>query len=204
VHDEVRRAPRRHDRWHTRSAQFIVTIEAVDHRAAKTAADVASAACVRVVVHAAPADEREARARGAERRARPELAHALEGRDRRPDGSRLSEAGADRRRLLERRAGRSDAPHQRYAAAKEKIEQLARFKLAGATPAEQLLELTARVWVPGGRVGNDVANFGKGVHDALEKIVYRNDNQLRATHWLHAGVDVDAPRAEIILTPYDR
>jgi hypothetical protein len=89
----------------------------------------------------------------------------------------------------------------RYAAAKEKIEQLARFKLAGATPAEQLLELTARVWVPGGRVGNDVANFGKGVHDALEKIVYRNDNQLRATHWLHAGVDVDARSVRVRALP---
>lgn len=90
---------------------------------------------------------------------------------------------------------------KRYAEAKEKIEQLARGKLAGAAAAEIPLELWARVWIPGGHIRSDVANFGKAVHDALEKVVYRNDNLLHATHWVRAGVDVDSPRAELTITP---
>ena len=92
---------------------------------------------------------------------------------------------------------------KRYREAKAKIEQLARGKLGVvAAAADVELELTAKVWVPGGSYSrNDVCNFGKGVHDALEGIVYVNDNQLHATHWLRAGVDVDAPRAELTIAP---
>lgn len=69
-----------------------------------------------------------------------------------------------------------------------------------ADPLEQPLKLTARVWVPDNRPGHDVANFAKCAHDALEKVVYTKDELLHDVRWVRAGVDVDRPRAELLIT----
>lgn len=88
-----------------------------------------------------------------------------------------------------------------YATAKEKIAQLAASKLAGAAAVHRTpLELWARVWVPDERE-HDVPNFAKLVRDALEGVVYERDAWIHADHFVRAGVDVDAPRAELTIAP---
>lgn len=67
-------------------------------------------------------------------------------------------------------------------------------------PLARPLSLYARVWVPDERP-HDVANFAKCCHDGIEKIVVANDRWLYRVVWERAGVDVDAPRAEIEITP---
>jgi Holliday junction resolvase RusA-like endonuclease len=88
-----------------------------------------------------------------------------------------------------------------YRQAKERIHELAISKLLGATPAAEPLQLQARVWVPDDLRAHDVPNFAKCVHDALEGAVYVKDRWLWRATWERAGVDVDAPRAEITITP---
>jgi hypothetical protein len=68
-------------------------------------------------------------------------------------------------------------------------------------PLTQPLALVARVWVPDNRPGHDVANFAKCAHDAFERVVYAKDEWLHDVRWIRAGVDVDAPRAEIEIRP---
>ena len=68
-------------------------------------------------------------------------------------------------------------------------------------PAAVPLQLVARVWVPDNRQTNDVANFAKCCHDALQKLVYVNDYWLHRVTWERAGVDTDAPRAELEIKP---
>lgn len=85
--------------------------------------------------------------------------------------------------------------------AQAKIAQLAKGKLGDVEPATVPLEITARVWVPNNQLRSDVQNFAKATHDALEGIVYANDNLLYWNHWLRVGVDVDAPRAELTIVP---
>lgn len=70
----------------------------------------------------------------------------------------------------------------------------------GATYTEGL-ELTARVFFPNSYRKRDAHNFQKCAHDALSGIVYDDDSQI-VPRWLPAGVAVDAPRAEITITPY--
>lgn len=89
----------------------------------------------------------------------------------------------------------------RCAKAQGEIANLARGKLGDVEPAEIPLEITARVWVPNNQLRSDVQNFAKATHDALEGIVYRNDNLLYWNHWLRVGVDIDAPRAELTIAP---
>lgn len=86
-----------------------------------------------------------------------------------------------------------------YAEAKARIASLARDTMAGRPPIGQPVELTARVWFPGNR-GNDVTNWCKLVHDALNEIVYEDDKLIHDARWIKAGIDVDAPRAEITIT----
>jgi Holliday junction resolvase RusA-like endonuclease len=87
-----------------------------------------------------------------------------------------------------------------YADAEEKIRTLAASRVVGCAPAAVPLALTARVWMPDNRV-HDLTNSCKLVHDALEGAVYENDRWLYDVHWIRAGVDVDAPRAEITILP---
>jgi hypothetical protein len=88
-----------------------------------------------------------------------------------------------------------------YRRAKGLIRDAARSKLAGCEPAACPLALVARVWVPDEIRAHDVPNFAKCCHDALESVVYTKDRWLWDTRWIRAGVDVDAPRAEVTITP---
>jgi Holliday junction resolvase RusA-like endonuclease len=87
-----------------------------------------------------------------------------------------------------------------YRAARKAIRHRVRDLMGGTLPVEFPLRLEARVWVPDRRL-HDCCNFAKGVADALEKHVYTSDKWLYEVHWIRAGVDVDAPRAELRITP---
>jgi Holliday junction resolvase RusA-like endonuclease len=90
-----------------------------------------------------------------------------------------------------------------YRAALEKIANLARNKVGDAAAVAAPLAIRVLVWVPNNTAHNDIANFCKLVHDALEDVIYTNDTWLHDIHWTRAGIDVDAPRAEIILSPIE-
>jgi hypothetical protein len=88
-----------------------------------------------------------------------------------------------------------------YREAKRQTRQLAERKLGDAAPVAFPLSIEARVWVPDNMRAHDVCNFAKCCHDALEGVVYTKDRWLYRTAWNRAGVDVDAPRAEILIQP---
>ncbi len=88
----------------------------------------------------------------------------------------------------------------RYKTSKAAIQDKAKIVAAGASPTTEPLAIRVRVWLPPAR-RNDAINFSKVVHDAMEDVVYENDNQLHHIDWRRAGVDIDAPRAEIEITP---
>lgn len=67
-------------------------------------------------------------------------------------------------------------------------------------PASLPLKLEAAVWVPDNHP-HDCTNFAKVCHDAMEKLVYSNDRWIYSAHWYRAGVDVDAPRCELVIRP---
>lgn len=87
-----------------------------------------------------------------------------------------------------------------YRKARDRIGALARDRMGSAKPAAIPLALVARVYVPDNRV-HDVVNFSKAVHDALKGTVFVDDQWLYDARWIRAGVDVDAPRAEICISP---
>lgn len=90
---------------------------------------------------------------------------------------------------------------QTYREAKRDIRRRARESVGGgAIPARVPVRLVAAVYVPDRRI-HDVVNFAKCTHDALEQAVYESDRWLEDARWFKAGVDVDAPRAEITITP---
>jgi hypothetical protein len=88
-----------------------------------------------------------------------------------------------------------------YREAGERIHQLATSKLGGAQLAAEPLQAIARVWFPDNNV-RDMTNWSKLVFDSLEGAVYENDRWLHRVIWERAGVDVDAPRAELTITPW--
>lgn len=87
-----------------------------------------------------------------------------------------------------------------YRAARDRIKALSADVMAGRPPYAVPLSLTARVWVPNNR-RRDVVNFSKALHDAMNAVVYEDDCWLHETHWIRAGVDVDAPRCELTIMP---
>jgi Holliday junction resolvase RusA-like endonuclease len=87
-----------------------------------------------------------------------------------------------------------------YRKARDRIGALARDRMGSAQPAAIPLKLEARVYVPDNRV-HDVVNFSKAVHDAMKGSVFVDDQWLYDSRWIRAGVDVDAPRAEISIIP---
>ena len=89
----------------------------------------------------------------------------------------------------------------RYKAARDKTRTIASAVIGDAVPIAAPLSLVARVWLPGGSHRNDAINFSKCCHDALQGIVYDNDRWLYRVTWERAGVDIDAPRAELTITP---
>lgn len=88
----------------------------------------------------------------------------------------------------------------RYKAARDAVREIAKGIVGDALAVECPLHLRALVYVPDARP-HDVCNFAKGVHDALEGIVYRNDRWLYRVQWERAEIDVDRPRAELTITP---
>lgn len=88
-----------------------------------------------------------------------------------------------------------------YRRCKGQIRELVRTKLGMVDAAAIPLRLEAHVWVPDELRAHDVCNFAKCCHDALQTVVYANDRWLWDTRWIHAGVDVDAPRAELTILP---
>ena len=87
-----------------------------------------------------------------------------------------------------------------YREAKRRIAALAVGAMQDRPAAQCPLALVARVWLPNRRK-HDVCNFSKCVHDALAGIVYQDDMWLHDMRWIRAGVDVDAPRCELTITP---
>jgi Holliday junction resolvase RusA-like endonuclease len=83
----------------------------------------------------------------------------------------------------------------RYKASKEAIRKRAKAIVSGE-PSTDPLSIVVRVYLPPSR-RNDAINFAKVMGDALEGVVFANDNQLHDSRWLRAGVDIDAPRAEV-------
>ncbi len=88
----------------------------------------------------------------------------------------------------------------RYTAAKGSIRVKARLAAGDVAPTTEPLAIRVEVWLPPAR-RNDAINFAKIVGDALEGIVYANDNQLHDSRWIRRGVDIDSPRAEITISP---
>lgn len=88
-----------------------------------------------------------------------------------------------------------------YATAKERITALARDRMGDRAPLDCPLAFTARVWYPSNHP-RDLTNWCKLVQDALSGVVYADDRLLRDVRWTHAGVDVDAPHAQITITPH--
>jgi endodeoxyribonuclease RusA len=84
----------------------------------------------------------------------------------------------------------------RYKKARDKTREIARHRVGPCLPVSQPLGITARVYVPNESL-HDVCNFAKCLLDSLEGIVYDNDRWVYDTHWIRAGVNVDAPRAEV-------
>lgn len=87
-----------------------------------------------------------------------------------------------------------------YRAGKKRIVAVSEAVMNGQPAIKTPLRFEALVWVPDNR-RRDVVNFGKMVLDSLSGIVYADDSQLYDVRWLRAGVDVDAPRADITITP---
>jgi Holliday junction resolvase RusA-like endonuclease len=88
-----------------------------------------------------------------------------------------------------------------YRRGKGLVRDLARETLGEIALADYPLSLEARVWVPDEFHAHDVCNFAKAVHDALQGVLITNDRWLWDTRWIHAGADIDAPRAEVTITP---
>lgn len=88
----------------------------------------------------------------------------------------------------------------RYRTAKNAICDKAKLIVGESRPTIEPLSIRVEVWLPPAR-RNDAVNFAKVVGDSLEKVVYANDNQLHRSTWIRAGIDIDAPRAEITITP---
>jgi len=87
-----------------------------------------------------------------------------------------------------------------YRAAKKAIHKLAVDVMGGRPAAACPLAIVARVYVPDNRV-HDVVNFSKCVHDALKGSVFTDDQWIHDARWIRAGVDVDAPRCELTISP---
>jgi Holliday junction resolvase RusA-like endonuclease len=77
----------------------------------------------------------------------------------------------------------------------------AKSHLVISAPVAIPLALTAMVWVPDEMRAHDVPNFSKCALDALEGVIYTKDRWVWDNRWIRAGVDVDAPRAELTILP---
>lgn len=88
-----------------------------------------------------------------------------------------------------------------YRRCKGLIRDKAKAQLGYVELATYPLKLEAAVWVPDDVRAHDVPNFQKCTLDALEGIVYTKDRWVYDSRFYRVGVDVDAPRADVIITP---
>lgn len=88
-----------------------------------------------------------------------------------------------------------------YREAKRKIAERVKETVGEVELLAVPLALVGRVWLPTAQTRNDVHNFAKAVHDALQGVLIVNDSWLWDTRWIRAGVDVDSPRCELTITP---
>lgn len=89
----------------------------------------------------------------------------------------------------------------KYKEAKGKAARAAKDVMGDYPPLSGPLMLVGRIYVPDNRPGHDVCNVAKCLLDALQKVVYVNDDQLHRVTLLRAGVDVDRPRCELEIQP---
>jgi Holliday junction resolvase RusA-like endonuclease len=69
-------------------------------------------------------------------------------------------------------------------------------------PLSGPVAVRALLFEPDRRTRRDVANYSKLVHDALVTGgVLVDDSQIDELHWARAGVDIDAPRLELLVEP---
>jgi Holliday junction resolvase RusA-like endonuclease len=87
-----------------------------------------------------------------------------------------------------------------YREAKKRIGELCAEAMDGRPALTVPLRLVAQVWVPNNH-RRDVVNFSKALHDAMAGTIFEDDSQLHDVRWIRAGVDVDAPRCELTITP---
>ncbi|HXE59489.1 MAG TPA: RusA family crossover junction endodeoxyribonuclease [Gemmatimonadaceae bacterium] len=65
-------------------------------------------------------------------------------------------------------------------------------------PFSGRIALVARIFPPNAQ-RRDVGNFAKCVKDALSGVAYADDVQVVDERWIKAAIDVDRPRAEILI-----
>lgn len=86
-----------------------------------------------------------------------------------------------------------------YAQTKAKAQQALSEQLGGCAPFTGTVWLTARFTEPN-KVQRDILNFAKMIADALKGLAYVDDAQISKAIFERAGVDVDAPHVELIIT----
>lgn len=93
----------------------------------------------------------------------------------------------------------------RYKKARGVIKLLVAKQLGpGWVPFGGPCEMSAEVYEPNRSRGRDVANFAKGVQDALNKLVYADDALLDRVTWTRREIDPDNPRCVITVTGLDK
>lgn len=67
-------------------------------------------------------------------------------------------------------------------------------------PMTGRVKVTALLFEPDRRTRRDIANYAKLVHDCLTDAgVVQDDSQIDDVRWIRAGVDIDAPRLELVV-----
>lgn len=86
-----------------------------------------------------------------------------------------------------------------YREARKRIRALAKDAVFGPL-ADRPLAVVGRFYVPNNH-RRDTHNFGAALADSLKGVVFTDDHWLHDVRWIRAGVDVDAPRCELTISP---
>lgn len=88
---------------------------------------------------------------------------------------------------------------QAYRAAKKKAAVFLAPQYSGPVITGRV-RVTARFFEPDARTRRDIANYAKAAHDALtQAAVIADDSLIDDVRWIRAGVDIDAPRLELVV-----